>query len=35
MDVIAYKMLPEQEEPLEEDMILAQARFRVFVKEKE
>lgn len=32
MDVIAYKMLPDQEEPLEEDMILAQARFRVFVK---
>ncbi len=35
MDVIAYKMLPDQEEPLEEDMILAQARFRVFVKEIE
>jgi len=35
MDVIAYKMLPDQEKPKEEDMILAQARFRVFVKEKE
>ncbi|NBC24491.1 MAG: DUF1573 domain-containing protein [Bacteroidetes bacterium] len=35
MDVIAYKMLPDQEEPREEDMILAQARFRVFVKQKE
>jgi len=35
MDVIAYKMLPEQKEPKEKDMILAQARFRVFVKQKE
>ena len=35
MDVIAYKMLPEQEEPLEDDMILAQARFRVFVMTQE
>lgn len=33
MDVIAYKMLPDQKEPKEEDMILSQARFRVFVKE--
>ncbi|NBC24408.1 MAG: DUF1573 domain-containing protein [Bacteroidetes bacterium] len=35
MDVIAYKMLPEQEDPLEDDMILAQARFRVFVMTQE
>ncbi len=35
MDVIAYKMLPDQKEPNEDEVILAQARFRVFVRMEE
>lgn len=35
MDVIAYKMLPDQKAPNEEEVILAQARFRVFVRAEE
>lgn len=32
IDIIAYKMLPGQEEPKEDEIILSQARFRVFVQ---
>jgi hypothetical protein len=32
LDIIAYKMLPGQESPSEEEVLLSQARFRAFVK---
>ena len=32
IDIIAYKMLPGQEEPNEDDILLSQARFRAFVQ---
>jgi len=32
IDIIAYKMLPGQEEPKEEEILLSQARFRAFVQ---
>ena len=33
LDIIAYKMLPGQQSPKEEEILINQARFRAFVKE--